>query len=542
MADRRYRVAAGTFLDLQADGSLRAWLPSTRRLVRVDADAVTLLLRFGEGRTPEEAAEAAGYELDETVAAVIEELLALGLLVELRAATSAPARAPRADTRARVAALADAGSFSDDGHGSPVVTGRITIDGRPVTVIGFDYPAAAPAGAADLERLLGAIERAGRDGTPIVYLYDTFTVGSDLDRVFAGARGVGGVYAAQTRLFGRVPQVGVVLGRMFRPAAFLPALCDVLFMVDGRGVVNVGDVDAVREFTGEVVDTESLGGARMHCSVSGLGDVLCAGEDDALAGARRYLAFMPDGPGVLPRARGARPPARGGDLDALVPDDHAQPLDMRQVVDALVDGGSTLELGRGHAGEIITMLARLEGEPVGVVASAPSVRGGVLGVSACRKAARFIELCDAYGLPILSLCDVPGFQIGRAAEHAGIERAAAALFAAQARATVPKLVLVVRKAHTAGMYAMGGPGFGPAAFLALPQASIAVFGERAGVKGAASLERQLDAEQAAALREYLRTYRGDPAAVAEDLVPLSAARARLVERLAAAPRGRRRLS
>jgi acetyl-CoA carboxylase carboxyltransferase component len=213
-------------------------------------------------------------------------------------------------------------------------------------------------------------------------------------------------------------------------------------------------------------------------------------------------------------------------LDTLVPDDGDTPFALVELAAGLVDAGSLFPLRSNYARELLTALARLDGVPIGVIANSSEHKGGILTVEAADKAARFITLCDAYGLPLLFLVDVPGFAIGRAAERAGIERAAGRLFAAIASSAVPRLTLVVRKAHTAGLYAMCGPSFDPDAFLALPTASIALFGERI-----VPLERELDADGRASLRGYLRTMRTLPDAFVDQVVMPSAARAELVTRL-----------
>jgi acetyl-CoA carboxylase carboxyltransferase component len=233
---------------------------------------------------------------------------------------------------------------------------------------------------------------------------------------------------------------------------------------------------------GEKVTLEEMGGARMHCSVSGCGDVLCKTEDEAIAFCQRYLALMPEHwEGAPPRLE-ARPPRAGGPrIEDIVPPDENKSFDMMSVIGQLVDEGSWLEIKALFAREVLTGFARIDGRVVGVVANQPKWLGGVLFVDSADKAARFIWLCDAYSIPLLFLADVPGFMIGTKVERQGIIRAGAKMIAAVSEATVPKISVIVRKAYGAGLYAMCGPAFQPDACLALPTASIAVMGPQAAV-------------------------------------------------------------
>jgi acetyl-CoA carboxylase carboxyltransferase component len=233
---------------------------------------------------------------------------------------------------------------------------------------------------------------------------------------------------------------------------------------------------------GEKVTLEEMGGAKMHCSVSGCGDVLVKTEEEAIAFAQSYIAFMPQSFESTPAAVAPRAPKAGQKpLADVIPNDENKAFDMMAVVDAIVDEGSFLEVKKLFAKEIITGFARVDGRAVGIVANQPKWLGGVLFVDSADKAARFIWLCDAFNIPLLYLADVPGFMIGTKVERQGIIRAGAKMIAAVSEATVPKLSIVVRKAYGAGLYAMCGPAFEPDACIALPTASIAVMGPQAAV-------------------------------------------------------------
>jgi acetyl-CoA carboxylase carboxyltransferase component len=249
-------------------------------------------------------------------------------------------------------------------------------------------------------------------------------------------------------------------------------------MVDKNASMYLGSPRMAEMVIGEQVTLEEMGGAKMHTAVSGCGDVLVKDEPEALAFARRYLAFMPG----AAAEHAARPPAAASrSLEQIVLADENKAFDMREVIAQIVDEGSELELKARYAKELITSFARIDGAPVGVVANQPRHLGGVLFVDSANKAARFIDICHAFGIPLLFLADVPGFMIGTKVERQGIIRAGAKMIASVSRATVPKLSVVIRKAYGAGLYAMCGPSFDPDACLALPTASIAVMGPQAAV-------------------------------------------------------------
>jgi methylmalonyl-CoA decarboxylase subunit alpha len=232
--------------------------------------------------------------------------------------------------------------------------------------------------------------------------------------------------------------------------------------------------------TGEKTTLEEMGGAKMHCSVSGVGHVLVKEEREALDTVARYLSYLPDNyTGTPPAAAAAPPPPT--DLRALVPESERQAFDMRKYVKGLLDEDSFFEIHALWAKELVVGFGRLEGQVVGVVANNPMFKGGVLFVDSADKASRFINLCDAFNIPLIFLADVPGFMVGTAVERAGIIRHGAKMITAVSEATVPKFCVVVRKAYGAGLYAMAGPGFVPDATLALPTAKIAVMGAEAAV-------------------------------------------------------------
>jgi methylmalonyl-CoA decarboxylase subunit alpha len=262
---------------------------------------------------------------------------------------------------------------------------------------------------------------------------------------------------------------------------------------------------------GEKTTLEEMGGARMHCEVSGCADLLAKDEPACLQAARDYLGYMPqNGETPAPIAPAAEPKG-GKPVDELLPENHNQAFDMYALIDVLCDAGSLFEIKKRYAREVITGFARLGGRPVGIVANQPKWKGGVLFVDSADKAARFIWLCDAFAIPLLFLADVPGFMIGTAVERAGIIRHGAKMISAVADATVPKISVIVRKAYGAGLYAMCGPAFDADATLALPQASIAVMGAEAAVNAvyANKIAAKPEAERAAYVEQLRQAYRED---------------------------------
>jgi acetyl-CoA carboxylase carboxyltransferase component len=263
---------------------------------------------------------------------------------------------------------------------------------------------------------------------------------------------------------------------------------------------------------GEKVTLEEMGGARMHCEVSGCGDLLAKDEKSCIAAARDYLAYLPQRGVDAPPVAAPRPPrADAKRIDDILPANQNQAFDVAAVIDALVDEGSFFELKKLFAREIVTGFARLDGRVVGIVANQPKWKGGVLFVDSADKAARFMWLCDAYGIPLLFLADVPGFMIGKAVERQGIIRHGAKMLSAMADATVPRVCVVLRKAYGAGLYAMSGPGFEPEATIALPQAMIAVMGAEAAINAvyANKIAEKPEAERPAYIEQLRQQYRED---------------------------------
>src|ERR1700733_8412670 len=396
--------------------------------------------------------------------------------------------------RERIARLLDPGSFVEDGAlannldpelpADGVVTGTGTIGGRTVALMANDSTVKAGSwGRRSVEKILRIQETATHLRVPTLYLVDSAGARiTDQVDMFPGRRGAGRIFYNQVQMSGQVPQVCLLFGPSAAGGAYIPAFCDVVAMVDGNASMYLGSPRMAEVVIGEKVTLEEMGGARMHCTTSGCGDVLCKSEDEAIAFCKRYLAFLPGSfEGLSPPEDARAPKSSGARIEDIVPADENKSFDMLAVIREIIDEGSWLEIKALFAREILTGFARIEGRAVGIVANQPKWLGGVLFVDSADKAARFIWLCDAYGIPLLYIADVPGFMIGTKVERQGIIRAGAKMIAAVSEATVPKVSVVVRKAYGAGLYAMCGPAFEPDACIALPSASIAVMGPQAAV-------------------------------------------------------------
>ncbi|HEU4488893.1 MAG TPA: acyl-CoA carboxylase subunit beta [Actinomycetota bacterium] len=374
-------------------------------------------------------------------------------------------------------------ALSGDLPADGVVTGVGTIEGRPVAVMANDATVKAGSwGARTVEKIIRIIELARKHSHPILYLVDSAGARiTDQIDLFPGRRGAGKIFFNQVQASGRIPQICCLFGPSAAGGAYIPAFCDVVFMVEHNASMYLGSPRMAEEVVGERVTLEEMGGARMHCEVSGCGDLLVSDDKAAIEAARAYLTYFPQSFELEAPTTEARPPAFRGSLAGVVPDDESRVFDMFELVAGVVDEESLFELKPGFAPELITGLARIEGRPVGIIANQPLQKGGVLFIDSADKAARFIWLCDAFNLPLLFLADVPGFMIGTEVERRGIIRHGAKMITAVSQATTPKLSVIVRKAYGAGLYAMAGPGFEPDVTIALPTARIAVMGPEPAV-------------------------------------------------------------
>jgi 3-methylcrotonyl-CoA carboxylase beta subunit len=372
------------------------------------------------------------------------------------------------------------------GAGVVTVIGRIR--GREVVVIAND--ATVKAGSwwpETIKKMLRAQEIAMRSRVPIIYLVDSAGVNLPYQGgVFPGQYGASRIfyYNSIMRRYLKVPQIAAVMGPCIAGGAYLPALSDVIIMVEGTSFMGLGGANLVKGATGQTIDNETLGGARAHNELSGVAHYRVADDSACIAKIREFVSELPK-PGCALLVERATDPLRpAADLYEIIPEDHRQPYDVRQLLACLLDGGGLEEFQADYAKEMITGHARVRGIQVGVIANhrgmvrvpgnGPPRFGGIIYTESAEKVAYFIETCNRHQTPLLFVQDVSGFMIGSEAEHSGIIRAGAQFVEAMATAIVPKIVLTVNHASGAGYYAMAGQGFDPDFIYSFPTGRMGV--------------------------------------------------------------------
>jgi acetyl-CoA/propionyl-CoA carboxylase carboxyl transferase subunit len=459
----------------------------------------------------------------------------------LHASPSLPAVDPR-DPEDRLLRFFDAGSMvqlaSRDTSG--VLAARGTVEGSPA--IAFCTDATVMGGAMGVDgckHIVDAIDTALRERVPVVGIWHSG--GARLAEGVTALHAVGEVFAAMVRASGRIPQISVVLGPAAGGAAYGPALTDLVIM-GPAGRVFVTGPEVVRSVTGENVDMESLGGPDTHGRRSGVVHVVTDSEQQALETARQAVDLL--------TRQGSFAPVAGEpdvDLGALLPEQRNRAYDVKPVVAGLLDGPG-LELHPRFAPNIVTTLGRLAGRTVGVIANNPLRLGGCLDSASAEKSARFVRMCDAFGIPLVVLVDVPGYLPGVGQEWDGVVRRGAKLLHAFAEAVVPRVTLVTRKSYGGAYIAMNARSLGATAVFAWPGAEVAVMGAKAAVgilhrkKLAAVPPGEREALHAQLAEEHERIAGGVNRAlqigVVDEVVEPSLTRRRLVAALLAAPPGR----
>jgi acetyl-CoA carboxylase carboxyltransferase component len=326
---------------------------------------------------------------------------------------------------------------------------------------------------------------------------------------------------------GVIPMVAAMMGPCAAGTAYIPALSDFVPMVSGQGAMALAGPHLTKAVTGEDISMEDLGGAKVHCRKSGVGDLEVKDDPECIAAVRKYLSYFP------PNCEEKPPLAEASDPDdrmseklmEIVPESSRQPYDMYDVIREIVDDGDWFDLKPKFAKTLITCFARFGGQSVGIVANQPKQLAGILDNDSADKAARFINLCDAFNIPLVFLQDVPGFMVGSKVEHAGIIRHGAKMLYAVSRATVPKVTVVVRKAYGAGYYVMCGKAYEPDLIVAWPGAEISVMGAEGAVEiiGRSAIEASDDPEATReamlnAVREQIDPYIAAGNAVIDDII------------------------
>ncbi|TMA43430.1 MAG: acyl-CoA carboxylase subunit beta [Deltaproteobacteria bacterium] len=443
------------------------------------------------------------------------------------------------DARARLDLLLDPKTFREIGllatHlgklDSPtpadgVVCGTGFIESRPVCVASYDFTvlggSIGPVGERKVARLR---ELALRERIPMIWLVDSAGARLSADPEEAAwitsFADTGYLFREQVVMSGVVPLVAAMVGPGAAGTAYIPGLADFVPMVRGTSSLAIGGPYLVKSIVGEDVTEEALGGSKVHTEVSGVADLETANDAECLAAVRDYLSYFPSRAGEKPPRRTSSDPAdrREEALLDIVPHNPRQAYDVHKVIAAIVDGGRLFEIKPRWARNIVTGLARIDGWPVGIVANNPMQAGGVLDVNAADKAARFVNLCDAFEIPLVFLQDVPGFMVGSKVEQQGIIRHGAKMLYAVASATVPKLTVVMRKAYGAGYYVMNGRAYEPDLLVAWPGAEISVMGAEGMVAIAANKETdEVKKQLAEAIRPHIDIERTAALGYVDDVI------------------------
>ena len=409
-----------------------------------------------------------------------------------------------------------------------VITGFGKVDGRLASVIAYDFTVMAGSMGRNAETKCNrAREIAYTKRVPMIWLIDSAgariqeAIGS---RWFAGS---GVLFREESVFSGVVPQVAAMMGPGAAGTAYIPALADFVPMVKGTSNMALGGPPLVKAVVGEDITAEELGGSKIHTEISGVADLEVDDDEHCLRVIKEYLSYFPSRNQEPPPVIACDDPVdrRDDELLTMMPDSPRRAYDVKKVIRALVDHGRMLELKPGWAKNIVTALARLDGHPVGVVANQPMVLGGALDLDSADKAARFIMLCDAFGIPLVFLQDVPGFMVGRKVERAGIIRHGAKMLYAVSEATVPKLTVVMRKAYGAGYFVMCGRAYEPDLIVAWPTAEISVMGPEGGTNivyrkeiAAAANPDEERARRVEDFRKLISPYTAAGAALIDDVI------------------------
>jgi propionyl-CoA carboxylase beta chain len=403
--------------------------------------------------------------------------------------------------RERIAELLDPGSFveldefvrhrthafgmeSRRPYGDAVVTGTGTIHGRQVAVYSQDFTIfGGSLGEVAGEKIIKVMELALKTGVPIIGILDSG--GARIQEGVVALGKYGEIFRRNTAASGVIPQISIIMGPAAGGAVYSPALTDFVIMVDKSSHMFVTGPDVIKTVTGEEVGFEELGGALTHNTVSGVAHYLANDEPDALDYARSLVSYLPDNNMTEAPVYETEVDLEVTDddrrLDTVIPDSPNQPYDMHQIIEGVVDDGEFLEVQPLFAPNIIVGFARIDGRSVGIIANQPSQMAGTLNIAAGEKAARFVRFCDAFGIPILTLVDVPGYLPGTDQEWTGVIRRGAKLLYAYAEATVPLVTVITRKAYGGAYIVMGSKQLGADLNLAWPTAEIAVMGGQGAV-------------------------------------------------------------
>lgn len=434
------------------------------------------------------------------------------------------------------------GDSPDQVPGDGVVAGFGQVDGRTIYVYAQDFTVqGGTLGEMHAQKICRVMDLAVQNGKPILGLLDSG--GARIQEGIHSLNGYGEIFQRNALYSGIVPQISLLLGPCAGGAAYSPALTDLIIMVEKQSFMFLTGPEVIKAVTHEVVNPEGLGGTEVHSSVSGTAHLAASSEIEAISLARRTLGYLPsnhnESAPILPN--GDDPERQDPALNAIVPLDPSEPYSMHSVLASIVDQGTLLELMPSWAKNAITGLARLAGHSVGIVAQEPSVMAGVLDIDTSDKIARFVGLCDCFGLPIVTFVDSPGFLPGVAQEHGGVIRHGAKMLYAYSEASVPKVSVITRKAYGGSYIVMSSKSLGADLAFAWPSAEVAVMGAEGAVNILFRDEIAAADDPAAARKKYADDYRrrfsspyqAASAGYIDDVIEPGETRPRLIAALAA---------
>jgi acetyl-CoA carboxylase carboxyltransferase component len=448
--------------------------------------------------------------------------------------------------RERIKALLDKGSFVETDPfvehraaalgmdrrswvGDGVIAGHGTVEGRRVFVYSQDFGfMGGSLGEMHARKICHVMDLAVQNGSPIVGFHDSG--GARIQEGVASLAGYGEIFRRNVMASGVVPQLAVIAGPTAGGASYSPALMDFVLMVRGMGTTFITGPRVVKQVTGEEVDADFLGGAEIHASVTGTATLVLDSEEEAFESIRSILGYLPQNNLDDPPVYEAVEPSRGA--EGIIPDDARRAYDVHDVIEAVVDGGSFYELQPGFAMNAVVGFARVEGRSLGVVATQPAVMAGCMTIDSSDKIARFVRLCDAFGLPVVTFQDVPGYLPGVDQEHGGIIRHGAKVIYAYAEATVPKVTVILRKSFGGAYIALGSRHLGADFVYALPGAEVAVMGAEGAVEIVYRREIAESSERRDELiseyrREFSNPYQAAKLGYIDDVIEASEIRPRL---------------
>ncbi len=430
--------------------------------------------------------------------------------------------------RDRIELLFDKGTFVEHGllahhqSQSPAMQGKFTpadgvitgvgeVDGKKVAMIAYDFTVMAGSMGMVTEIKSSRMrELALRERIPLVWLVDS--AGARIQEASGSmfAR-TGDLFREQVIMSGVIPQVAAMMGPGAAGTAYIPGLADFVPMVKGNSNMALAGPHLVKAAVGEEVTAEEMGGSKVHCKISGVADLEVEDDEACIAAIRKYLSYFPASNLVPPPLVEPNDPIdrRAEELYEIVPANPRQAYDVHKVISAITDDGDFFPMKPDWARNLVTGFARFGGRPVGIVANQPKFLGGALDVNSADKAARFVWLCDAFGLPLVFLMDCPGFLVGSGVEKQGIIRHGAKMLFAVAEATVPKVTVVLRKGYGAGYYVMNGRAYEPDLIVGWPTAEISVMGPEGAVNiiFRKQIEAMPEEEQAEARNNMVATIR-----------------------------------